>query len=324
MNKKKTASVMKTFDLEKGEFPNVLLTGNGLSIECSRQSTTDIMKKILRKYRKTNGAKSINDINGLPFPMQVVIASNDDVAGACLMLKEEMIKKEYYSDNHVYTDFLKLDMDAFLTTNYSYDYEMACDDSFLSHMHKNATYTEWCRKYKNGKMAGEFLRESKEQLHSFYRMKYANSDKDIWHIHGEAKNVNSMVLGNYYYGNQLASYVVECKRYGEMWENKDDQILKPKSWLDYFVFGNVYIVGFGMGFGEMDLWWLLNRKKRETRNHGKTILFVKDMSELNNEMRSMLSVYDVRIFCTDKKTYKDHYADCLMHIKNKDFYDDLI
>ena len=35
-------------------------------------------------------------------------------------------------------------------------------------------------------------------------------------------------------------------------------------WLDSFVLGNVNILGLGMDFSELDLWWLLNRKKRES------------------------------------------------------------
>ena len=41
------------------------------------------------------------------------------------------------------------------------------------------------------------------------------------------------------------------------------------SWLDAFIMGDVYVLGFGYDFSEMDLWWLLNRKQREKATTGK-------------------------------------------------------
>ena len=44
--------------------------------------------------------------------------------------------------------------------------------------------------------------------------------------------------------------------------NAREQDLKIRSWMDYFMLGDVYIVGLGMALSEMDLWWLVNCKKR--------------------------------------------------------------
>lgn len=35
----------------------------------------------------------------------------------------------------------------------------------------------------------------------------------------------------------------------------------PSSWIDYFMLGDVYMVGLGLDISEMDLWWLISCKK---------------------------------------------------------------
>ena len=45
------------------------------------------------------------------------------------------------------------------------------------------------------------------------------------------------------------------------------------SWMDYFIMGDVYILGQGFDFSEFDLWWLLLRRKREKANTGKIVYY---------------------------------------------------
>ena len=47
-------------------------------------------------------------------------------------------------------------------------------------------------------------------------------------------------------------------------ENSDN--IAFRSWIDYFVLGELYIVGLGLDFSEFDLWWLINRRFRENIN----------------------------------------------------------
>ena len=39
-------------------------------------------------------------------------------------------------------------------------------------------------------------------------------------------------------------------------------------WLDYFLLGDVFAVGFGFDFSEFDIWWAMERKSREHASHG--------------------------------------------------------
>jgi hypothetical protein len=49
-----------------------------------------------------------------------------------------------------------------------------------------------------------------------------------------------------------------------------------RSWLDYFMLGDVHIVGLGMALSELDLWWLVNCKKRHFPDR-KIILYKPDI-----------------------------------------------
>ena len=54
------------------------------------------------------------------------------------------------------------------------------------------------------------------------------------------------------------------------WKSKTS---KNASWIDAFLFGDIYCLGFGFGLCEFDLWWLLNRKAREKGNAGKMFFY---------------------------------------------------
>ena len=62
--------------------------------------------------------------------------------------------------------------------------------------------------------------------------------------------------------------------------------VKYKSWLDYFLMSNLYIVGLGMDFSEFDLWWILNRRMRENQKSGK-ITYFKTIYDDNNIVNAL-------------------------------------
>ena len=84
----------------------------------------------------------------------------------------------------------------------------------------------------------------------------------IFHIHGEALKPDSVILGHYFYGTLLFSYDNYLTRRApqQCYRMEGGHLL---SWLDYFILGDVYTLGFGFDTAEIDLWWLLCRKKRE-------------------------------------------------------------
>lgn len=85
------------------------------------------------------------------------------------------------------------------------------------------------------------------------------------------------------------------------------------SWLDYFLIGDVYIVGLGMSLSEIDLWWLVNCKKRNFPNR-KVVLYKPDIKD---EERLLAKAYGVVVqdefFNGD---YKEYYNILCEQLKN--------
>ena len=262
--------------------PKVLLFGNGIARCYDSISVSNLLKAL----RSNDCELDVKELEKIPLSMAVVIASNDNIDATTHKIRKNMTDSKNYAckgDLALFKMLLSLDFDAYLTTNYSYEMEYAADDKFFTHIRKYAAHSTGCQK-----------REAQYQLHSFYRMNYNGKNKNMWHIHGEAKNKSSVILGHWSYGSLIFKYKQEFERTQYRNFNHSDE-LSLTSWLDYFVFGDVYIIGLGMNLSETDLWWLLNRKKRETQlPHGRTI-YINVGNELQPEIRGMLKAMDVEI-----------------------------
>lgn len=130
-------------------------------------------------------------------------------------------------------------------------------------------------------------------LHTYYDI----ANTKIWHIHGEGRKKNSIVLGHYYYGNLLARYKEYFVGIRNKYRQMEDVGETPpiKSWLDAFILGDVYILGLGMVFSEIDLWWLFNRKKRENASCGKIYFLEPRQGKDVDLKRELLRCYDVEL-----------------------------
>ena len=87
--------------------------------------------------------------------------------------------------------------------------------------------------------------------------------------------------------------------------------------------GDVYVLGYGFGFAESDMWWLLNRKKRETANVGKTVFFeLNPPNHCNPAKLDLLRLMNVEIVqkTVEKNNWAELYeqaiADVEMRMKN--------
>lgn len=98
----------------------------------------------------------------------------------------------------------------------------------------------------------------------------------LWKIHGDLNRIKAITLGfDQYCGalSKLENYVkgFYSSTHGKNPTRCDTSILEkckhPErfdhiSWVELFFNTNVYIVGFGMDFSEIDIWWLLNKRAR--------------------------------------------------------------
>jgi len=110
-----------------------------------------------------------------------------------------------------------------------------------------------------------------ERRYSLFRHYNCNGSR-FWHIHGDAAHPASITLGYEHYSGYLQNmrnYIVTGT--GETYRKvRFDPLVKrlkrgekeSNSWLDLFFSHDVHIVGLGLDFVEIHLWWLLTYRAR--------------------------------------------------------------
>ena len=93
-------------------------------------------------------------------------------------------------------------------------------------------------------------------------------------------------------------------------EKQED--LEARSWIDWFMLGNVHIAGSGMSLSEMDLWWLINCKKRIYPNTTVTLY----KPDIRTEERLLAEAYGVIIKDDGYAgSYRAYYRDVCERLK---------
>lgn len=109
-----------------------------------------------------------------------------------------------------------------------------------------------------------------EKRYSLFR-RTSNGAKSVWHIHGDAQRPSSMALGYEHYAGYLQhmrNYVADGVSYEKVSFDsltrrlKQSTELEYSSWVDFFFTHDVHIVGLGLDFVEIHLWWLLTYRAR--------------------------------------------------------------
>lgn len=125
-----------------------------------------------------------------------------------------------------------------------------------------------------------------ESRYSLFR-RHTAGNKEIWHVHGDVARPGSMVLGFDHYAGYLQkirNYVtdsVEVKGHplGRVSSPVKNGVLEFTenrniySWVDYFLRDHIHIVGLGLDFTEIDLWWLLLHKRRRWHQTGQVFFY---------------------------------------------------
>lgn len=100
----------------------------------------------------------------------------------------------------------------------------------------------------------------------------------LWKIHGEFNRIASIMYGyDQYCGalSKLSQYIKgtykSSSKSGPVCKTKIEEKCKYNifdgiSWAELFFNSNIYIVGLGMQFAEIDLWWILNKRARIRAN----------------------------------------------------------
>lgn len=270
--------------------PQVVLIGNGLirSFGDSPSSWKDLLEELtVPKY------KGKVHLNGLPNPLQIILRTDGEVNGI-LTAHKDMLKGRPVTTE--LTERIRRIYDAnpdhILTTNYSYEIESAAlgkkilSDNKLADLQTHSSEVSRCE--------GQYM------IHTCINA----ASIPVWHIHGEARKPKSIIIGHYWYGSLLAKYKkIMDDRKDRYEKNEAKGCYEVLSWLDAFVMGDVYVLGFGFDVSEMDLWWLLNRKQRERSSlKGKLYYYSNEDTGTFIDKEELLKVCDAEVIhCKDLK-----------------------
>lgn len=249
--------------------PKVLLIGNGLTYGTS-VSWPELIRKVSRQDVDVSKYQSITPDGNVRF-----LIPNTVLTMATSVTKDkdrhkkyvDTLEKERYPDNDNIRQLLDLPFDAVLTTNYTYELEAALNPRYPGL--KTASKRNYAAT--TGKEA-----DAKYLLHTFNRIKEGHPD--IWHIHGELRCPSSMILSHDEYARYIHRILMHNEKRGNAYQ-KHRQELRFESWVDYFLLGDVYMLGLGMDFSEFDLWWLLGRRLREKADCGQIIFYEPSKAE---------------------------------------------
>lgn len=130
--------------------------------------------------------------------------------------------------------------------------------------------------YQEDERPAEFKEEEVYSIRTYksYTNKAGDHTIKLWKIHGDVDRAASITLGfDQYCGivSKLSDYIkgkyqsddpdgprCDVPMTNKCQEHRFDDL----SWVELFFKSNVYIVGFGMAFSEIDIWWLLNKRSR--------------------------------------------------------------
>ncbi|WP_460059367.1 SIR2 family protein [Pseudomonas sp. S2_A05] len=161
-----------------------------------------------------------------------------------------------------------------------------------------------------------------ESRYSLFRRHTAGT-KDVWHVHGDVARPGSMVLGFDHYAGYLQkirNYVtdsVEVKgqphgRVGSPVKGGNLEFTENRSvysWVDYFLRDHIHIVGLGLDFTEIDLWWLLLHKRRRRHQTGQVFYYhvSLDIEAGETPVTSLLRSLSVNVVPVVAGSYHDCY-----------------
>lgn len=272
--------------------PQILLIGNGLEYKSGQCSWDQLVNKLaLPEKDGLSVAKS------LPFPLRYELLSTpsnvSNPLGRMDILQEEKrlaeaMKTMIHRSNSLLEALPELHMDHIFTTNYSYCLEQAF---FPKHnFEKEKTRSKFHFDLREESQREGQKREVQYRLHTGYRYEDPTRPQGtgLWHIHGESSVPRGIILGHDRYGRLLAR-IVECCQYAAKRTAREDKEERAfLSWPSLFLFGDVYILGFGFDACEFDLWWLLRRKQREYHGDGRVYFYEKPPKDEETTVRHLL------------------------------------
>ena len=245
-------------EIKVGARPKVLLVGNGINLSFPGAASPD---EIIQNEWKAhygfllpsrNDKANVHEIWKLPLPLQVVAATKDHVQGCMTMLAKKYQNMDVSPEQKGFIQHIvDMGFDTILSTNYSLEFEKSTiADCSPGKVQKRYITTQ------------EQTPQQK-QFGIYQCTELPDAKKTaLWHIHGTAFRQNSLVMGQLYYGKLLSEVITRANYVngGYRRTNNQNKPFYPKSWIDYYLIGDLHIFGFGYDLSETDLRWLLSYK----------------------------------------------------------------
>ena len=243
--------------IDPDKIPRVLMLGNGvlqLAGGGSWGALLDAISSVPVEKEK---------LTEVPYAMQPECLCGVDV--------EEVQRKtaSAIQDSQVHTilrQLVEMPFDAILTTNYTYEIEDAI------------TGGKWDDRQRRKAFCALDGNTHVHHNTCICNLVTGSGGRTIpvFHLHGERLRKHSLVLSYYSYANAVSRLVSLNKQRGNAYQEKQEanEPLQVLSWLDYFLMGDVYGVGFGFDTSEFDIWWAIERKAREKAKHGRLCAYM--------------------------------------------------
>ena len=242
----------ESLKLPMDRLPRVLLLGNGILRLSGGGDWGALLKEI-------SLLDALPNLEKVPYAMQPECLCGVDVDEVQRRTAAAITDGEADRQD-VLKRLLSLPFDAILTTNYTYEIERALT---------GRPWTEAARSKAFTVLDGSAHVRHNTCVCSL--VKCANGrTMPVFHIHGERGRKHSLVLSYYSYANAVARLIGLNKKRGNAYQEHqmEQRPLACWSWLDWFLMGEVYAVGFGFDPSEFDIWWAIERKARENADHG--------------------------------------------------------
>ena len=227
----------------------------------------------------TSDGKAIIDADG-----NAVYVSGEVVESR---LKKDIAQRvSVFKPNNAYEIMAKLPIDHYLTTNY--------DNTLL-------------KAIGIGSLDTRYRPEKIYSIRRRYSLNGFSGSQSYWPIHGNVDSPASIMLGfDQYCGalSKIESYVkgeYEMPNIGRL----PSMIFRLKkgiedlySWIDLFFVSDIHIIGLGLKYEELDLWWMLNRRRRIKRKEDglvKNRIIYYPVVQVSDGKRQLLNSFDVEI-----------------------------
>lgn len=300
---------------------NTLFLGNGLSLLEGGLKWSDLLTRISGIVIKENrnapvpytlqyeeilskGANVCKD--PLNEEKKIDIKAIEKEAQKTVAKAKELVSA---NTNEMYKQMISLPFSQIITTNY---------DAAVTDTLKEMGYS----------LNSKSFQERLYSIRRYVSYKKGEEIKAVHYAHGDIQHPYSIMLGlNHYCGsigkiNEYikGKYTIQDNVITEMYSRLRAGISEIKSWIDLFFCSDVYIVGYGLDYSDIDLWWILNIRNRYLQHGCSEIIKNKIvfLGEIEKSKKELLESFSVTVNDYDpKNNYKKMYETIYDAIKNQ-------